>query len=145
MTWRSLLRLRRDACGTTSLEFGLIAAVFTLLFMGTLELGLLLWTQNSLQMTAALTARCVALGAPACSTPATFAVNTASSWLFSGSVNSTNVWVQKNATCASRQGTVASGKFTVVTITMPFWGTGMLPPPFASKTLNATACFPTAA
>jgi Flp pilus assembly protein TadG len=131
--------------GTTSLEFALVCSTLIVVILGILGLGLMVWTQQALQASAELTARCVTLGATTCANAQQFAVNTVSTWSFSGVVTTGNVWVQSGATCTSTNGHVAAGKFTVVTISSNYWTGGLLPAPFSAVTLTATACYPSAA
>lgn len=120
---RPVRRRRGGRAGSTSLEFGLIGGTLLVMCIGTIDLGLLLWSQEVLQLAATETARCVALGASPCATPASYAVGIASQYSFTGTITTGNVWVQGNATCASTQGHVTAGNYTVVTITDSYWAT----------------------
>lgn len=138
MTRRPLRALPRRREGVTSVEFAVCAAALLTLTFGVIELGLMLWTGNVLQMTAALTARCSALRAPDCTGAAQYAVATAGRWAPAGQLLPADVWVQANAACGSTPGSVTSGKFTVVAVTSRAWSTGVIAP----RVLTATACFP---
>jgi hypothetical protein len=134
--------LRRDCHGTTAVEFAVIAGVLLPMLFGTLSLGFLMWTHNALLSTAALTARCIALGSSLCAAnPKQFAVNTAQQWIVPGIINTKNVIIQHPAT--SCNGT--AGSFVTVAITSTYWAADILPQPFAATTLQVTACFPVAA
>jgi Flp pilus assembly protein TadG len=134
--------LRRDCHGTTAVEFAVIASVLLPMLFGTLSLGLLMWTYNALQTTAALTARCVAIGSSQCSAnPAQFAVNLAQQWIVPGIINTGNVVITPAATSCNG----AAGSFVTVTITPTYWASGILPQPFAATTLQVAASFPCAA
>jgi hypothetical protein len=61
---RALQILGRAQDGATLVEFALVAPIFLALLFGTIELGRALWTQQALQQTAIVGARCMAL--PAC-------------------------------------------------------------------------------
>ncbi len=70
---RAITRLARLVCfpgrdrdGTSALEFGLLAPVFLLLFLGILEFGRALWTQSSLQHAVEAAARYAAINYPTC-------------------------------------------------------------------------------
>jgi Flp pilus assembly protein TadG len=138
---------RGDRSGSTTLEFALVAGILVTMLFGTTELGLLMWTRNVLQSTASLTARCVALGSSLCATPTQqvqFAVNAAQQWGLPGIIT-TNVAqhdVTVTAVATSCNGTL--GTFVTVSITSPFWATGILPPPFSNVTLTTSSCYPTA-
>jgi Flp pilus assembly protein TadG len=127
----------------------MVCAVLLAICFGLFDLGLVLWTRQAMQAAAALTARCAALGASACSNAQQYAVNAVAAWSMSGMVSTSNVWVQSNATCTSTKGNVTAGKNTVVTITSSYWTNGLvqndwIPSSLASLTLNASACYPNA-
>jgi Flp pilus assembly protein TadG len=135
-------RLRGDCHGSTAVEFAIIAAVMLPLMLGILDLGLLLWTKNALQSTAALTARCIALGSSLCAAnPQQFAVNTAVQWIVPGIITTSDVTIV--TTAASCNGAAGSyGPFVTVAIVSSYWATNVLPPPFAATTVQVTSCFP---
>ena len=128
----------------------MVAGILLIACIGVVNLGLLLWTQEALQSAAMQTARCAALGASPCASPQQYAVNIAAAQSFPGVTNTANVWVQANATCASTQGNVTAGKYTVVTITSTYWSSLLasiesVANLLRSKVLTATACYPSAA
>lgn len=127
--------------GTTTVEFAMISAVLFPLCFAVIEAGMLLWTQGALQSTAALVARCAAISSPLCTNPQTYAVNTATSWIISGIISSSDVTVTNSANCPTGSG--SAGSFKKVTITSEFWSHGLLPKPFGAKNLTVTACYPT--
>jgi Flp pilus assembly protein TadG len=135
--------LLRDCRGTTAVEFAVIAGVLLPMLFGSLSLGFLMWTYNALQSTAALTARCVALGSSLCppGQAKQFAADTAQQWIVPGIVNAKHVAIDTNATSCNG----AAGSFVTVTIPSSFWASNILPPPFAAVSLQVSACFPTAA
>lgn len=126
-----------DRRGVTAIEFALVAPVLFILIFGALELGLIWWTKNALQVTAALTARCVALGS--CTDPTAFAVNSASGWAESNLISVSDVAYSTNASCSG-----SYNVFAEVTITCSFWATHLLPPPLSDMTLTVSACYPMA-
>jgi Flp pilus assembly protein TadG len=139
MTARGTWRLRRQRGGSTAVEFAIIAAVLLPLLFGTLDLGLLMWTSNALQATAAMTARCVALSSSLCSAnPAQYAVTTAQRWILPNIITTAGVTI--NATATSCNGT--AGAFVTVAISSSYWAANILPPPFAATTLSVRSCFP---
>jgi Flp pilus assembly protein TadG len=138
---RSAFRLRRltaDCRGAAAVEFALVSLAFFPLCFAIIELALLLWTQDVLQSTAVLTARCVAVAAPACVSDAQqYAVDTASTWLTPGMLTRSGVSIQANATCATAPGTAV-----VATLTSSYFVGNPLAALFGSPTLSATGCYP---
>lgn len=57
---------RRDE-GAAAVEFSLIAPIFLVLAIGSLDAGIAFWKWNAIQGIAKTTARCVAIGSNACS------------------------------------------------------------------------------
>jgi Flp pilus assembly protein TadG len=118
-----------------ALEFAMTAGIFLILVMGAIDLGILMWTKNGLQITAAMTARCAALGS--CSDPASYATTMANGWVVSGAVTQTYVQYTTSQ-CYSSLGNY--NKFAMVTISSPYWAG--LPPPLSNITLQVSACYP---
>jgi hypothetical protein len=119
-------------------ELALVGGITMLTTFGILDLGMLLWAQNALQSTAALAARCAAIGsATLCPNVKTYAVNLANSWTIPGMISANDVTVTQVLTCNT-----ANGKFQQVTISTAFWS-NILPPPFHNQNLSASACYPT--
>jgi hypothetical protein len=143
-------RQRRDA-GGAALEFALVLGAFLIVCLGVMDVGLLLWTQQALDMAAAKTARCAALGCcveppgTACVGSSQYAVDMVTFATFASVVGTSNVWVQGSATCTSTSGNVTAGKYTVVRISTSYWANGLLPKPFLGKVLSAAACYPSSA
>lgn len=132
-------RLLADCRGVATIEFALVALAYFPLCFGIIELGLFLWTNDALQSTALLTARCVAISSPACTSSAsTYAVNRASTWLNSGMLTASGVTIQTAATCQTAPGTAV-----LVTLTTSFFNGLTLPPPLPGLTLSASGCYPT--
>jgi Flp pilus assembly protein TadG len=134
-------RLRGERRGSTAVEFAIIAGVMLPLLFGIVDLGVLMWTHNALQSTAALTARCIAIGSSLCSpNPAQFAVTTAGQWIVPGIVSTGQVTIDTAATsCNGSAGSL--GLFVTVAIVSSYWGPNVLPPPFAATTVRVTSCF----
>jgi Flp pilus assembly protein TadG len=126
--------LYQTRSGAAAMEFGLIAGVFVPLCLAALDGELLLWTKGALQSSAATTARCAALNSSNCTDVQQFAVDSATSWVFSGVIDKTNVSVA--TACVSH----ISYKF--VTITCQFWARTVLPPPLNGLTLTSVAYHP---
>ena len=131
-------RLLQDQRGAMALEFALVSLAFVPLCFGLVELGLGLWTQNSLQSAAEMTARCVAISSPACSNASQYAVSLATNWISGAALVSSGVVVQTGATCSTAPSTMVK-----VTLTSQLINNTGLPPPLDTVTIKATACYPT--
>src|SRR3954453_17998832 len=108
------MRLLRDRSGVAAVEFAIVGSVFLLLLLGTIQVALLWWTENALQITAMLTARCAALGAPSCTTSQaskTFAVATAGRFTLANAITAANVSVTPASSCKA----TGYSHFTMVT------------------------------
>ncbi|GBQ34211.1 TadE family protein [Gluconacetobacter azotocaptans] len=136
MSMRGHRRCGRGGRGAAALEFAIVASVFIAMLLGMIELGLLWWTRNALQLTADLTARCDALGA--CADPSGFAAAQAGEWGLSGAVS--HISVTTPSQCHGF--TTTSGKFVMVQIDSGYWAG--LPPPLSGMTLQVSACYPVA-
>lgn len=124
-----------DSRGVVSLEMGLAGSVLVLATIGIIGSALVGWTRSGLQSAAAATARCVALGAPACSDAKAYAVSKAAAWVFPGVITTGDVTVASASSCNG-----ASGAYTRVTITSSHWVTASIPVPHSTTTLSVTAC-----
>ena len=124
--------------GTTALEFALVSSAFFMMLLGTIDLGLMMWTRCTLQTVAAQTARCAAIGSSACAGGAAqYAVSLARPWLPTYTLTPSDVVVSATTYCFG-----ASGSFEMVTITAPSWTGGMIQT-FAGGSQTLQACFPT--
>lgn len=130
-------RLHSDQRGVAAIEFALVASTLILLILGSVGVGLLWWTANGLQVAAALTARCAALGS--CTDPAAFAVGIAEKWVGAGAISAADVSTTTNSAC----GGVSGNLFTKVTISSAMWASGVLPAPLSGITVRVSSCFPT--
>jgi Flp pilus assembly protein TadG len=126
--------------GAAAIDFALVSVLFLPLCFGIIELGIMLWVQNTLQTTATRTARCVGTANTVCSDPRQYAVDQATEFLPTGMVSTGDVTVLTDTSCNS-----APGTGVVVTIAHRFWGATLLPPPFQSLSISVSSCFPTAA
>jgi Flp pilus assembly protein TadG len=131
-----LLRGRR---GEAALDFAMVSIVFLPLCFGIIELGIMMWVQNTLQTTATVTARCVGTQNTACSNPQQYAVDQATQYLPSGMVSTSDVTVLTGASCNSAPGTAV-----IVKIAHTFWDADVLPPPYQSLSISVSSCFTTA-
>jgi Flp pilus assembly protein TadG len=67
----TLTEIRRDARGTTAVEFGLTGPIFFMVVVGVIEGGLMLWTQVGLQHGTEMAARYASVTATCSGTPPT--------------------------------------------------------------------------
>jgi Flp pilus assembly protein TadG len=134
---RGLIRyFCRERRGSVTLEFAITATVFLTLVLGAVDLGLLYWTKNGLQLIAALTARCAALGSNSCADPKSYATTMAQSWVVSGAISPDDVTINPSP-CYGSKGTTC-----LVTISSSYWKE--LPPPLSNITLQVSASYPIA-
>lgn len=100
------------------------------------EGGRMLWTQQALQEVASATARCMALGAVGCETPAAAESYARARGLDRGvALTGATVTLQTNQTCSGEAGMVRA------TIALPFEAAGGLLPGGPAM-LDASACYP---
>ncbi|MFW7266931.1 TadE/TadG family type IV pilus assembly protein [Gluconacetobacter sp. Hr-1-5] len=127
--------LARDGRAAAVIEFAIVAGIFLMMLVGAIEMGLQWWTRDCLQMTADLTARCVAVGA--CSDdPLGFATTEAAGWALPGAVSALSV--DDSATSCHGMA-VSGGRFVIVRIRSDLWS-GLQFPFFASS-LSVSACY----
>jgi hypothetical protein len=132
---RHLAGLVRTCRGTVSLEMALAGTLMTTMTLGVVGAAMAAWTRDGLQSAAATTARCVALGAPACAAPAAYAVSEASRMVFPGVISAANVTVAQASSCNG-----ATGQYARITIAATHWLGSVLPPSLDTMTLTVTAC-----
>jgi Flp pilus assembly protein TadG len=124
--------------GAAAVEYAIILPVLLLFVLGIMDVGRLLWTYATLVSATDAAARCYAIAASACTTPAqvqTYAVTQA------GGLN-----ISSSAFTASTQSCGAQVSATLVFAFVIPWMEAV--PPFGksnSMTLNATACYPQSA
>ncbi|GBQ28994.1 TadE/TadG family type IV pilus assembly protein [Gluconacetobacter sacchari] len=128
--------LARDGRAAAAIEFALVAGVLLMMLVGGIELGLQWWTRDCLQMTADLTARCVAVG-PCRDDPLAFASAQAADWALPGAVAALSV----DDSAPSCHGvSIQGGWFVIVRIRSDLWSG--LSFPFVSPSLSVSACYP---
>lgn len=128
--------LAHDTRAAAAVEFAIVAGLLLVMLVGAIELGLQWWTRDCLQMTADLTARCIALGACG-DDPLGFAKGQAADWALPGAVASLSV--DDSATSCHGMG-VHGGRFVIVQIRSDFWSG--LPFPIFAPSLSVSACYP---
>jgi Flp pilus assembly protein TadG len=151
------MRLRRDARGSTTVEFAVVGWMLCMVTFGIVETGMLWWLKSGMQLTAAMTARCGAIGytygnannlasfpCTNATTTQNYAASTAQSWLFPNMIVANNVTVAQvtgNGTDARCNDINLSGNYFSVSIVSNFFQ--FLPPPLGNyASLTTKACFP---
>ncbi|GBQ93082.1 hypothetical protein GLI01_04450 [Gluconacetobacter liquefaciens] len=130
---RDLLRDRRAAA---VIEFAIMAGIFLTMLVGAIEIGLQWWTRDCLQMTADLTARCIAVGTCR-DDPLGFATTEAADWALPGAVSALSV----DDRATSCHGVAVSGtRFVTVRIRSDLWSGVSFP--FVAPSLSVSACYP---
>ncbi len=130
--------------GATALEFALVAPVLLLLLFGCIEYGRMMWTWQALQLAGDQTARCVAIGGTACSTPANYAVATAQKFGAFGlattavTIDNQPPTVTNAAACAPPAGNTA----VRVRLNLVFSSPAAALIPSLNQTLTTTSCYP---
>jgi Flp pilus assembly protein TadG len=104
--------------------------------LGAIELGLLFWTRNALQMTAAMTARCAALGS--CANPTAYAQALAGNMVTANILTNGTVTVTTPSDCYATS-TAYTG-YTKVTISTSFWN-NVLVGPLPGTAVTVSACY----
>ncbi len=127
----------RDRRGSVSLEFAVVAIPFVVLMMLIVGASMLFWSKSVLQMAAARTARCVAIGSLDCTYPTPYVNAMLADWGVGGLLPSVVVTVATGQTCG-----LAVGHYASVSITTPSGSAGAIAPGFSGVVLNATACHP---
>lgn len=136
-----------DRSGSVMLEFAIIGTALLLASLGAMELGLILWTQGSLQSVASEAARCGAVGASGCTSAADIQtwVQTVEAPIWIPSSIASNLTVNVNSAVSSTAcpaisvGTYSSpASMEVVEITTSF---NWLPWPFGDYTIDVCASY----
>ena len=141
-------RLRGDTRGVVSVEFAITGLMLCLMTFAIIESGLLWWLRSGMQVTAAMTARCGAIGyayntsncfvGNAAATK-NYAVSVANSFVLPNMVQTTDVTINGTnglvSTCNGQ-----AGNYFSVTITSNAFK--FLPPPLGNLSLTSNACYP---
>jgi Flp pilus assembly protein TadG len=128
MSTRKKARLLADRRGNAAVEFALVLPLFISCIVGVMEVGRLLWTQNTLQRSVEVAARCASVNATSCGTTAqvqSFAVSEAV-----GLKLTTSAFTVATAACGSQ--VTGNAQFQYLTSFLPM----------PALTLSAQACFP---
>jgi Flp pilus assembly protein TadG len=138
-TARTLLGDRR---ASSVVEFAMIASALFTVSIGVMDLGLILWTQGSLQAVAADAARCGAISASGCTTSTavqTYVQNTAANWIMSAVTSDLTINVNSSVNTTNCPA-ISTGTYETVQITTTYLSS-WLPPPFGSYTINVCASY----
>jgi Flp pilus assembly protein TadG len=112
--------------GGNTIEFGIIAPVFLVLLIGTIEGGRMLWTLNALHYSVQEAARCASVNTTTCGTSSQI---TAFAATRSGAGLSSSVFTSTVATCGNQ----VSANYPMP-LNIPFFS--------SSITLTAQSCYP---
>jgi Flp pilus assembly protein TadG len=137
-------RLIQDRSGVAAIEFALVFPVFIVIVLTLIVFGQIMWTLNGLQAAGYQTARCVAIGNSACTTPTTYAINLATSYGVPG-LTASEVVVTSGSACNQ----ATANTYVMVTITfpsylsIPLYGSLQSILSLAAPSLVTVACYPT--
>ena len=138
----SLRALLRDRRGTAAIEFAMVGTALFVTSLGVIDLGMIMWTQGSLQAVAADAARCGAISASGCTTSTavqTYVQTQAANWIMSTVTSHLTINVNgavNTATCPA----ITTGTFETVQITTSYLAS-WLPPPFGNYTIDVCASY----
>jgi Flp pilus assembly protein TadG len=134
-----------DTRGTAIVEYAIALPLFTLVIFGLIWVGLVMWTQFSLQRSVGLAARCataaenagtgtvecasVSVSAP----PSVSGIKTFAAAQYYG-LGTATFSVTLNTTCGSNTGNLVSASYTFTLISLYFLK--------SSPTLTAQSCYP---
>jgi Flp pilus assembly protein TadG len=118
----------RDSRAASAVEFALTAPVFFLMTFGTIEGGMLIWTQVGLQHGAEMAARCASINANLCNT--TGSIQTYAAQQAYGLNPPPTTFSVSAAACGNQ----VSASYTFSFLTSFF--------PAATMAISAQACFP---
>jgi len=139
---RAARNLLGDRRAVTAVEFALVASALFVTSLGVIDLGMILWTQGSLQAVAADAARCGAISASGCTTTSavqTYVRTEAANWIMSTVTSNLTINVNgavNTATCPA----ITTGTYETVQITTSYLAS-WLPPPFGNFTIDVCASY----
>lgn len=114
-------RFRAHRDGATAIEFAILAPIVLAILLGTLALGLGYWMKTALQQSATEAARCIAIGAPACTATAAGCDSAVPGICYLEGVASQRglSGLQARHVAIDRRRTYGEVSFTTVTVTYP--------------------------
>jgi Flp pilus assembly protein TadG len=134
--------LLRDRRAVVAIEFAIVGVVLLVCSLGVIDLGMIIWTQGSLQAVAADAARCGAISAAGCTTTSavqTYVQTEAANWIMSTLISGLTINVNGTvnaATCPA----ISTGTYETVQISTTYLSS-WLPPPFSNYTINVCASY----
>jgi Flp pilus assembly protein TadG len=135
-------RLLRDRRAMMAVEFAIVGSVMLVTSLGVIDLGMIIWTQGSLQAVAADAARCGAISASGCTAPNTvqsYVQTQAGNWIMSTMVSGLTININgavNTATCPA----ISTGTYETVQISTTYLSS-WLPPPLSNYTINVCASY----
>jgi len=133
--------LARDRHGASSLEFALVALPYMLLVFAVIGGAILFWAKSTIQLAAAQTARCVALGSTDCLNRTSYATSVLAYWGADDILQT--ISVTGGSTCPNAAGQASGpGQYVSITISGRPGPVAQLVPDLAATMLTATACYP---
>ncbi|HVC62349.1 MAG TPA: TadE/TadG family type IV pilus assembly protein [Acetobacteraceae bacterium] len=137
-------RLLAATRASIALEFAIVGPVLFLVTFGTVDLGMILWTQGALQYVAADAARCGAIGAAACTgnnSMQSYVQTQAANWIMNAV--SADLTVKVNTTVNTTAcPAISTGKYETVEIATSDLGS-WLPWTFANYAIDVCASYAT--
>ena len=136
-------KLRTAREGVVAVEFALLAVPFLMLSLGTFEIGRLMWTNEALEATAAIGARCMGVLASSCASSGVYSSTNTSAYIVSVA-SGWNVTIPSSALTLTTSGTCGGiSGFSEVTISFTFQTVvPNLLDSLSSIPLSVQACFP---
>jgi Flp pilus assembly protein TadG len=141
---RCIRRLLAARDGVVAVEFALLAVPFLMISLGTFEIARLIWTQEALQETAAVGARCMGVLASSCASGGAYSSTNTMSYIL-GVAGDWNVTLTDSQLTLSANGSCGGvSGFSQVTITYTFQTVlpNLLTSLSAGVPMSVQACFP---
>jgi Flp pilus assembly protein TadG len=136
------LALLRNRRAVASMEFAIVGSVMFVCSLGVIDLGMIIWTQGSLQAVAADAARCGAISAAGCTSTSavqTYVKTEAATWIMSTMISGLTINVNSAvnaATCPA----ISAGTYETVQISTTYLSS-WLPPPLSNYTISVCASY----
>ena len=134
--------LLRDRRAVAAIEFAIVGSVLFVCSLGVIDLGMIIWTQGSLQAVAADAARCGAISASGCTTTSavqTYVQTEAANWIMNTMISGLTINVNSavnTATCPA----ISTGTYETVQISTTYLSS-WLPPPLSNYSIDVCASY----
>jgi Flp pilus assembly protein TadG len=134
--------LLRDRRAVAAIEFAIVGSVLFVCSLGVIDLGMIIWTQGSLQAVAADAARCGAISAAGCTTTSavqTYVQTEAANWIMNTMISGLTINVNSavnTATCPA----ISTGTYETVQISTTYLSS-WLPPPLSNYSIDVCASY----